>query len=119
MVVAVAVVGMVQVTVDEVVDMVAVGNRRMSTVRAVDVACVVPLALVGCAPVGIVARDLDDVFVVVIFMSAVEMPVVEVPHVISVFHGNMATVWPMRVIVILVDFGQRSFLKTEKFPSRA
>ena len=53
MVIAVITMGMMQVPVHQVIYVIAVGYRRVSTVRAVDVACVVSLALVRGATVGI------------------------------------------------------------------
>ena len=102
-VVTVLAVRVMQVSVHQVIDVITVRYRRMPTVRAVDVICVVALAVVSHAAVGVGARDLDGVFVVVVFMGAVKVPVVQVPHMVSVLDGNVATVRAVLVRVVLVD----------------
>lgn len=92
-----------KVPVDEIVDVVAVGHRRVATVGTVHVVRVVPVTLVGNAlgRVGIV--HLDRVLVVVALVRAVEMPVVKVADVIPMPDRDMAAVGSMRVVVILVN----------------
>jgi hypothetical protein len=64
MIVAMVAVRMVQVAVHQVVGMVAVGNRRVPTVRAVHVLGIVPTALVlRRAGVGIRRRNGNHVLV--------------------------------------------------------
>ena len=102
-IVAVITVGMMQVPIDQVIDVVAVGDSRVATARAVYVACFVARAIVRLAPVRVAIRDLDGVFVVVIFVGAMQVPVMQVTHVIAMLDGDMAAVWPMGVVVVFVD----------------
>ena len=62
----------VQVTVYQVVDMIAVGHRLVTAARAMDVIRVVSGAVMRNASLGILFRDRDDVLVVVTLMGAVK-----------------------------------------------
>ena len=95
---------MMQVPVDQVVDVITVRHRRMPAVRAVNVVRFVALAVVGDATVGVNARDLDDVLVVVVFMGAVKVPVMQIADMVSVLHGNVAAVRAVLMVVVFVDF---------------
>lgn len=103
MVVAVITMRMMQVPVHQVADVVAVGNRRVSAVRAVNVVCIMAPAVVGGAAVGVGFRDRDGVLVVVAVMRAVEVPVVQVPHVVAVPNRDVAAVRAMLVVVVFVN----------------
>lgn len=96
--------GMVQVAVYQVINMIAVGNRRMSAVGAMNVVRIVPGAVVFDTPVGIDAGDLNDMLVIVVFVGAVKMPIVEIPHMVAVLDGYMAAVRAVFMIVVFVDF---------------
>lgn len=103
-VVTVLAVGVMQVTVHQVVDMITVRHRRMPAVRAVYMIRVVAFALVCDTSVGVGLRDRDDVLVVVVFVGAMKMPVVQVAHMVLVLDGEVTAVRAMRVGVVLVDF---------------
>lgn len=100
MIVAVVTVAMVQVGADEVVDVVAVGDRLMSAPRPVDVVRVVPLAS-GATGAGlrVGARDRDDVLVDVVAVRVVQMPVVGEVDVPLVHDRRMPTAGAVDVIV--------------------
>ena len=102
MVVAVAVMRMMQVPIDEIVDVIAVGNGRMPAAGPVDVACVVSLAVVSGASVRVGVRYLQRVLVVVAVMSAVQVPVMQIADVVTVLNGNVAAVGSMLVGVVFV-----------------
>lgn len=103
MVVAVAVVGVVQVPVDEIVDVVAVRDRWMPATRTVHVSGVVPGApMLGRACIGIRPRHADRVLVHVIAVGMVQMPVVDVVDVTVVPHGDVAAVRSVHVLVVRV-----------------
>ena len=91
-IVAMPIVGMMQVPIHQVIDVIAVGHGRVPAARAVHVIRVMPLAVVRCALGGIGIRDLDDVLVVVVVVGAVEVPVVQVAHVVAVLYGHVAAV---------------------------
>ncbi len=103
MVVAVVSVGVVEVTVDEVVDVVAVGHGLVSAAGAVDVTVLVAGALVFGGAGGRVAfAHLDHVLVDVVAVGVMEVAVVEVIHVITVLDGDVAAIGPVDVVVVLM-----------------
>ena len=102
-VVAVVPVGVMEVTVDEVVDVVAVGHGLVAAAGAVDVAVLVTGAAVCGGAGGRVAfAHLDHVLVHVVAMGVVEVAVVEVVHVVTVLDGDVAAVGAVDVVVVLV-----------------
>ncbi len=92
-----------QVAIDQVIDVVAVRYSRMPAIRAVDVVFVVALAFVMNAPGGVDVRNGDDVLVVMVFMGTVQVPVVQVPHMVPVPDGYVTAVRAVFVRVIVVD----------------
>ena len=86
-VVTVIPVRMMQVPIHQVIDVITVRYSRMLTVRAVNVVFVMALAVVCDASVGVGVRDRYDVLVVVAFMGAVQVPVVQVSHMVPVSDG--------------------------------
>ena len=103
MVVAVVPVRVVQVTIHQVVDMVAVRDGLVTAARAVHVVRVVALAGVpGRAARGVLVAHIDRVLVDVTVVVVVQVTVVEVVHVVSVLHGDMPAAGVMLVVVVLV-----------------
>jgi hypothetical protein len=89
-------VGMMQVTVDQIVDVIAVRNGLVATSGTVHVARLMSHALVlRRAAVGIARRNLEHVLVNVIAVRVMQMPVVKVVRVIAVSNGGMAAVRAM------------------------
>jgi hypothetical protein len=89
-VVAVISMGMVEVAVDEVVDVVAVRDRRMAAVGSVHVLRVMPGALMSRrAFVGVLSRDGDDVVVNAITFLVLKMALLQVVHVSVVLDRRM------------------------------
>ncbi len=103
-VIAVIPVRMMQVPVYQVIDVIIVRNSRMAAVGAMNVVLVVALAVVGDAPVRVGVRDRYYMLLVVVFMGAVQVPVVQVPHMVLVLYGNVTAVRAVFMSVILVDF---------------
>lgn len=103
MIVTVIAVRVMQVAVDEVVDVIAVGNGGVSAVRPVHVIRVVPVALVRSAVGRVGVVDRDRVLVVVTVVGAVEVSVVQVADVVPVLDRDVAAVGSVRVGVVLVD----------------
>jgi hypothetical protein len=100
-IVAVVAMGVVQVSVDQVVDMVAVRHRLVPASRPVRMRAVMAAALVtGRAPVRIGRRHLDRVLIDVILVHVVQMAVVEVVDVIAMANGSMPA--PRAVLVRVV-----------------
>ncbi len=103
MVIAVIAVGVVEMAVDEVADVVAVGDGLVAAVRAMGVVRVVALAVViGGAVIGVFVGDLQAVLVVVAFVGMVEVAVVKVIDVAVVLDGRVTAVGAVLMIVILV-----------------
>ncbi len=100
MVVAVAVVLVVQVTVDEIVDVVAVRDRVVSAARAVDVIGGVAGAWVaGAAAVRVALIDRDHVVVDVVTVRVVQVPVVDEVDVALVDDGGVSAARAVNVLV--------------------
>jgi hypothetical protein len=92
-VVAVSAVGVVQVAVHQVIDVIPMGHRLMTAVHSVNVRFIVRGTIVAlCACVGICRADLD---VVVVHMSAVvvmQMTIVKIACVAIVFHSRVTAI---------------------------
>jgi hypothetical protein len=103
-IVAVAAVRMVEVTVDQVVDVIAVRHRLVAARRAMLVSRAVRAAVVGRRASGRIGRpDFENVFVHVIAVGRVQMAVVEVVDVILVADGGVAAAGAMNVRMASVD----------------
>lgn len=86
MVVAVVLVGVMEVSGDEVVGVIAMRDGLVAAALAMSVVGSVPVGLCGVAA-GVLVVDLDRVLVDVIGMGVVEVPVVEVVDVVAVVNG--------------------------------
>lgn len=75
-IVTVVAVGMVQMPIHKVVDVITVGHRWMPAVGAMNVVSVVTPTAVGDAPIGVDVGHLDDVLIVVIAVGAMEVAIV-------------------------------------------
>ena len=94
-VIAVTVVHVVQASIDDVVDMIAVRDRFMTAVRPMNVACAV---VYRCATVRIGVADLDHVFVVMITVRVVQVAVVDVIDMTVMLDGGVSAVRSVYVI---------------------
>ncbi len=100
MVIAVTVVGVVQMALDQVVDVVTVRDRRVSTALGVHVPLLVARAAVRRGACGRVVRtDLDFALIHMPVVRVMKMPIVEVVHVVAVTDGDMPAVGTVNVIV--------------------
>ncbi len=95
--------GMVEMAIDEVVDMITMGDCRVTTIRAVNMVRVVSRAVVLVTAAGVGIGDLDGVFVVMALVRAMQMAIVKVADMITVLHGDMSAVRAVFVIVVFVD----------------
>jgi hypothetical protein len=102
-VVAVAAVGVVQVPVHEVVDVIAVRHRRMPTVGTVNVIACMACALVGVTGGRVCVRDSNHVFVIVIFVGAVQVAIVQVTNMVAVLDSHMAAVRSVLMLMVVVN----------------
>lgn len=86
MVVAVIAMGVVQVAIDQVIDMVAMGNRLMAATRTVDMVGSMAATLVaGGAAVGVLAVGFQCVFIDMIAMHVMQVPIMQVIDMPTVF----------------------------------
>ena len=96
---------MVEMPVDEVVEMISVGNGFVTTARAMHMVCVVPPA---CVVSGAASRirliHVDRVLIDVVFVGVMEMAVVKVVHVITVLYGGVAAIGPVLMAMLGVRF---------------
>lgn len=104
MVIAVSIVGIVQMAINEVACVVTMGNRFMATARSMDVVSIMTSAIMTLGTgIGVHISDLDDMLIHVIPMGMVKVPIVEVVDVVNVLDSGVATVWTMGMIVILMN----------------
>ena len=107
MIVAVIVVGMVQVAVDDVIDVVAVGNRLVTAARTM----VLTVSVLGALVVGrafgrIDAADAQAMFLDLIARRMVKMAVVEIIDVAVMLDGLVAAAVAVAVRVVGVNMNR-------------
>jgi hypothetical protein len=101
-VVAVAIVGMMQPTVDEITDVPAVRDGLVTAARTVDVVGVVAQCVGRHRGAGIrvVSADIDDVLVDVVAVRMVQMSVVQVVDMVAVADGGVPAAGAVVVVVV-------------------
>lgn len=105
MVIAVIAIGMMEVAIDQVIDVVSVGNGRVPAVGSVLVTGGVSAAIVACgAACWIGGVHLQRVFVHMILMRGVQVAVVQVVGVTVVLDRGMAAALAVLMGMILVNF---------------
>ncbi len=101
MVVAMVPVRVVQVTVDQVVDVVSMRNGLMAASRSVLVPGLMPAALMlRRTPIGICRRHLDRVLIDVVAVHVMQVPVVQIIDMIAVAHRGVPASGTMLMRVI-------------------
>ena len=111
MIVAVAVVWVVQVSVHQVVYVVAMGDGFVTAARPMDMVRIVPAAAVirrACIRVGL--RDGDRMLVDMAVVWVVQVSVMEVVDVPVMQDGLVAAVGPVDMVVCFMDLAVRHFL---------
>jgi len=103
---------MMQVAVDQVVDMIAMRNRFMSTAGAMHVTGLVASAGMSLrAFIGVCFADLDHVlFHATVGVLMMQMTVVQVIGMAVVIHSRVAAVFAMLMIVVGMFGGHGVFL---------
>lgn len=104
MVVAVALVRMVQMAIDQVIDVIAVGYGRVSATGPVHVIGAVAAAGVPAgATVWIGCGDVDAVFFDVACGGLVmKVAIMQIIHMVSVLDGRVSTRWTVDMVVVFV-----------------
>ena len=105
---------MVQVTVDEVVDVIPVRDRLVSAVRTVDVVVAVGAAVVGRATRGMRGVDLERVLFHAGIARVVEVTVVDVVDVIPVLDRGVTAAGAVNVVVVVVRVGHGSSSRCDR-----
>ncbi len=104
MIVAVALVRVMEVAGDQVVRVIAMGDRFMPAARAVDVSWLMAAALVaGRADIGVLRRDLDAALVEMVAVHGMQASVVEVVDMTAVADGGVAAALAMDMGVLGMD----------------
>lgn len=94
----------VQVAVYQIVDVVAVGNGRMTTSRSMHMTFVVAAAgMFGRTRVRVGGRHFQRTFVHMPFVGVVQVAVVQIINMVAVLDGLMAAAGAMHVRMVLVD----------------
>ena len=102
MVVAVAVVGVVQVAVHQIVHVVSVRHRRVAAIGAMLMGSVVTGAIVRGTARRVLSADIQRAFIVVAVMGAVKVAVVQVVDMIAVLHRSVAAAGAVNMVVLFV-----------------
>jgi hypothetical protein len=91
---------MMEVSTNEIVNVVSVGHAFMSTGGTVSVLAIVTFAImVGCASTRIEATNWKGMFVDVAFMDMMQVPIVQIVSVAVVRHRRMSTLGAVGVTV--------------------
>ncbi len=94
-----------QVSIDQIVYMVAVRDGFMAAAGPVLVALrMAATCMVGRAGVGILCAHIEDMFVEVVAVRVMQVTVVEIVHVVAVLHGSVSAARPVFVRVVVVNF---------------
>jgi hypothetical protein len=94
-------VGMVQVSIDQIIDVAAMGNRLMTAARAMPMRRIMAAAaMIGRAALGIFFCHLDHVFIGATRMRMLEMAVVEVIDVAMMSNRDVTAAGPVNVRMI-------------------
>jgi hypothetical protein len=113
-----AAVGMVQVAVHQIVDVIAVGNLRVAALRAMHMGFVVPAAGVLRRAGGrVLRRHADHMFVDMVAVNVVEVAVVKVVGVAVVLDGDMTAALAVLVgvaCVLVIGAHRIPFHKTKQ-----
>lgn len=100
-VITVIAVRMMKVTVDQIVDVIAMRYRFMSTARPVDMARIMSATvMVRCTSVWVLCADLKPVLVYMIGMWMMQVPVMQVIDVIAMFDGRVPAVRAVLMVVV-------------------
>ena len=101
MIVTVIAIGMVKMTVHEIVNVVTVRHGFMSAAGAVIMLCIVSAAVVTVGAISwILSIYFQTVFVDVTFVKRMKVPIMKVIHMIVVLDRRMTTILPVLVRMV-------------------
>ena len=97
-VITVVAMGVVQVTIDDVVDVIPVGHSLVTTARSVNVVFIMTCAaVIGRAGVWIFLIHVKAVLIYVVSMHVMKMAIMNIVDVVSMPNRCVATIRPMYV----------------------
>ncbi len=114
MVIAMAIMRVVQASIDQIADMIAMGHGFVTTAWAMDMVMGMAQRVADRgAAVRVDRADFNHMLVDMILMGVMQMAIVQIVHVIAMLNGGVATARAMlmRVIVVLItshEFAPRS-----------
>ncbi|MEP7455840.1 hypothetical protein [Phyllobacterium sp. SB3] len=106
MIVAVIPMRMMQVTIDKIINVIAMWHGLMATIRSVDVRGIMTGATVlRRAFRRVLLTDLDDVFIDMVAVRMVKMAVMQIINMVAVTYGSVTATGFVFVIVVMVMRG--------------
>jgi hypothetical protein len=91
----------VQASIDQIINMIPVGNSFMAAVRAMPMFLIMSgSAMFWIAPIGIYRANFNHVIFSAPAVNMLQMTVVEIIDVVLVANGNMATSWTVHMRLI-------------------
>lgn len=104
MIVAVAIMWMVQAPIDQVTDVIAVRHCLMPASGPMHMIRLMPqiISAQGRTLFRVFGGDLDNVLFNVITILVMQVAIVQIVHVITVPYGRMPTLWPMHMIAVCI-----------------
>ncbi|WP_290783870.1 hypothetical protein [Halomonas sp.] len=105
--------GVMEVAIHQVIDVITVGDRLMATPGAVDMVGVMALTLMlRGAAVRIGITDADHVFVDMVLVRVMKMAVMQIVDVAIVLDGGVTAAWTMFVIVMGMNLAGHGNLRS-------
>ena len=98
MVVAMIAVRMVQAPVDEIIEMVSMGDRLMAAIWTMLMRCIMPFRrLIARAAIRVLRRYFDDMLIDAATFKVLKVPLIKIIDVVCMPNRNVATSRPMNV----------------------
>ncbi len=89
--------------IDDIVDVVTVGNGFVSAARAVNMVCIVSTACVfWCTYVGVGCIDIERMLIDVVTMRVMEMAIMYIVDVVIVYNRGVPTLFVVHMCVVIV-----------------
>lgn len=104
MVIAMSIVGIMQVAINEIARVVTMGNCFMATARSMNMVSIMTRAVMAFSTcVWVQSSHFNYMLIDMIPVGVVQMPIVEVVDVVAMLDSGVTTVWTMGMIVILMN----------------
>jgi hypothetical protein len=104
MVITMAIVLMVQVAIDQVVDVVTMGNGFMATSRTVDMVSCMAAAIVTLRTISrVLGADFNDMLIDMTLVRVMKMTVMQVVDMVAMTHCSMSAVGAVLMVMVFVS----------------